>query len=349
MMLIPLFTSGIISALDPHVYERFLNGFLRIVGMRDFFELRISTGERSYRPVSMIRILSMQLGWMIQIFMVWALYLNLSIRNKIDFKFFDMYLHNDHKWWRYSIIYWVLRLSLAISAFGIVSFIGRNVNDPFQVKTIFWLICFCLGFYVLASIYRNFMTSKFLSREKIPGFLYFLLNIPIVNFFAWIFSLFYFGTHVEVQKNDEFMDRLSNKFSLSNRNGGLKILLIVILGATIFFQYTNLHFNSFSGMSGMEGTMIGVMGLINVAVLCWFLYDKNAYFILVVLSCIGFFSLLFLGQKELISLAKGGALLSLIYYFGMFYWDKLNLLTEGENGDIQLEVPQPHDWRRGSE
>ncbi len=329
LMLIPLIATSLNVMGNTYAYERFLNGFFRIVGWRDAFEFRIPTGENSYRPLSMIRLIVGQMETLVLVLVAWSVYHNVKRRNNFDFKFFDTYLHDDHKGWRYSIVYWSLRLTLAVGSMGIVSFIGRSINKGFEWKSTFWLLCFCLGFYLIASMYRNFMTSKFLSGEKIPNFLYFLLNVPILNFFAWIYSLFYLGSNVQVEKDQAFIDRLDKKFSLNGRNAGLKVMLIVLLGLTVVVQFTNLQFNSFSGSSGMQGTMIAITGLINISLLCWFLYDKNAYFILVILSFIGFFTVLLLGQEDLISLAKGGALVSLIYYVGLFYWDRLELIPTG--------------------
>jgi len=68
------FSWGLGVAYDPHVFERMLEGLTRLIGIRDPFEFRISTGETSYRSTSLLRLTTNQVITLANFVVFWAIY-----------------------------------------------------------------------------------------------------------------------------------------------------------------------------------------------------------------------------------------------------------------------------------
>ncbi len=91
-----------------------------------------------------------------------------------------------------SLIYWTLALALLTSFYGLSYFIKEGVKESLT-ETIVQLMSFSLGIYVIGSYFRNFLSGQMALKGYYPGWLYLLLNIPVIHFFSWIVFLFFPG------------------------------------------------------------------------------------------------------------------------------------------------------------
>ena len=58
------------------------------------------------------------------------------------------------------------------------------------LTVMFQVAAACFSIFVAGSIYRNFLTDYMVSKGRSPGWLYWFLNVPILSFFAWIYTFF---------------------------------------------------------------------------------------------------------------------------------------------------------------
>lgn len=96
---------------------------------------------------------------------------------------------------QYSVIYWVSRSIFTVVSLGVFQLISsmyraRYLSGSFsEIFSIYALVVHVLGLYVCVSIYRNFILAYFIEKERHLKWEYILLNVPVVNFFAWLSSV----------------------------------------------------------------------------------------------------------------------------------------------------------------
>jgi hypothetical protein len=324
---------GISIALSTNGFERMIEGLTRIIGWRDPFEFRISTGKSSYRPISILRILSSELFLIVKLSVFWWIYqlikTNQSIWNGMN-TFYDASISNRLT---YSILYWSFRIILFVTGFGLVTFIAHTFRLPFDMLMVIRILMGTFALIVLASIYRNLLVSHFVQQNKYPGGQFFLLNIPIVNLFAWMYSLVMFnnpsrdeGNIAQIQQNFE---EQKSEFNLENRNGGWKVLIIVITLFSMLYQLNRAGFR-LDGPSRDGAFAVLIISMIVFTLLLFFLYNKNAFIPLMAISCAGILLTTIWRNESLLYPTMATSLINLVLFYGMFYFDELKLSNTDE-------------------
>jgi len=299
--------------------------------------LRIPISGSSYKVINPYSALVYQLIPVLGLIIFWWLIDQIKSDNKFDFSLRTGTLVYPLDRVVYSIIYWVFRILLVVGAVGIISFIDTSFRHPIDLLLMSQLLGFLVSLFIIASIYRNFLVSQYISIRESPGFLYMALNIPILNFFAWVYSLFIFNRK---RSTSEFRDGefepsgivkyTKDAFIELGRNRGLKILLIAIVVSILFFQANSGGFEL--GDSRRPGApllfVILVSGIIHISLLIWYLYNKNAYFALIILVA-GYILLVAGMQKEtLLKPFLATNLFNLVLFYGLFYFDELKWKDE---------------------
>ena len=185
---------GLSISLNTYGFERMIDGLTRIFGMRGLFEFHIPIGESSHRSISILRVLNNELFLIVKMTVFWWIYQIVKSNQSLWDSMNTIYVTSANDRFSYSIIYWSFRIMLFIAGFGIVSFITNSFRSPLDIITFTRTIMGTIALIITASIYRNMLLSYFIYRNKYPGNEFFLLNIPIINFFMWLYSIVTYKT-----------------------------------------------------------------------------------------------------------------------------------------------------------
>ncbi len=137
----------------------------------------------------------------------------------------------------FSVVFWVSRLVIITMIFSILQRIQRkwgleNLNSTIQEYI--WVLSVIVAAYFFTLIYRNFLTSYFVSKGIKPGWKYIFINLPIINFFVWLYVTFFVNVQSSISLSDR-VDKVTALFKNSDRNNNIKVAFYVVtlLGAVI--------------------------------------------------------------------------------------------------------------------
>jgi len=316
------FSWGLGVAYDPHVFERMVEGLTRIVGIRDPFEIRVSTGETSYRPISVLRLITNGVITLSNFVVFWALYSIIKSGKSLWTGLHTCEQDNESNRLTHSIVYWSLRLVLFVTALGIASFIGNSFRQPLNAYVIVRVAAYGYAIIVLSATYRNFLVSYFASRGSYPGGLYFWLNIPLVNIIAWIYNMVTFQRPIASDQMSNSIATTTSNFKAEGRNNGWKIVIILMTIISSLYQLNRAGLR-IDGPSRDGVFWVLTTLFITFALLVWYLYDKNAYAVLIAI---------FIGNLVVVSVVRSEAMLqpsistglvNAVLFYGLFYFDEL--------------------------
>jgi len=226
----------------------------------------------------------------------------------------------------YTVIYWGFRILLFVAGLGLVSYIGQTFRFPIDILTILRIVVASGAIIITACIYRNFLVSHFADRESYPGGLFFLLNIPILNIFAWMYSLVNFkipkSEGIDANELTSKFTELQTKFIKDNRNTGWKIILLVITAFSLLYQLNRAGFR-IDGPSRDGAYMTLLVSLITFTLALWYLFNKKAYIPLLVICCANIFLVGILRDDSFLQPTMASTLVNLVLFYGMFYFDEL--------------------------
>ncbi len=311
---------------DPSNFERMIEGFTRMIGWRKPFEIRISTGENSYRPISIFRILHRELFLIVKLCIFWWIYQLIKTKQSILGAMQTCYDMAKIDRLSYSAIYWSLRIFLFVGGLGIVSFIANSFRLPFDMVLIIRVMIGTGALVIVAAIYRNFLVSHFAHRSQYLGGLYFLLNIPIVNVLAWLYALITFdippNAADESSSQQERFTQLKSDFVKENKNNGWKIVIIVFTSFTLLYQLNKAGFR-IDGPSRDGAYMTFLISLVLFCLVLFFLYNKNAYKPLLTLFCLNVVLIAIYRNESFLYPAMATSIINMVLFYGMFYFDEL--------------------------
>lgn len=318
-------TWGLSVMADSSGFERMIEGLTRICGLRDPFEIHISTGVSSYRPISIFRIIHHELILIWKLSLFWWVYHIIKTKSSIWDALKTCYDSTALDSPGYSAIYWSFRVFLFVAGLGLMSFIANTTRYPFDVLTILRVAMAACALVVIASVYRNFLISHFTQRNKYPNGLFFLLNIPIINLFAWVYSLIYFNVLPKEESNasntqDRFAELQAN-FINESKNSGWKVVIIVLTLISMLFELNRAGFRiDGPGRDGVTGMLL--ISLVTFSFILWFLYNKHAYIPLVIISLSTIIVVAMFRSEALMHPTMAASLINLVLFYGMFYFDE---------------------------
>lgn len=174
----------------------FTNGFSKISSMVNLLDLdrmfsySIQFEEGHYRNVDFIRALYPQLYALFNLIIFWFVYSLIKTGKSFDLTLRTIRLTPVINQLTFSLIYWPFRILLIVAAFGTLSMVAVSFQRAVTLTVMFQVAAACFSIFVAGSIYRNFLTDYMVSKGRSPGWLYWFLNVPILNFFAWIYTFF---------------------------------------------------------------------------------------------------------------------------------------------------------------
>ncbi|MGK0315024.1 MAG: hypothetical protein ACI86M_001252 [Saprospiraceae bacterium] len=223
----------------------------------------------------------------------------------------------------YSIIFWSLNLYLCVISFCLVEFTN---SATLSLYSTFLIISSCFGIFVIASLYRNFLVSRFVYLGQYPTDLYYFLNLPFLNILAWLYSLlFLFKSHDEYEPimspDLNGQEVLKSKFLFERRNYFWKN--VTMLGALTIFSLVFMKYRHRISPQPVDISWTYPYLIAGVCIVCY-LYFKKVFHPLSILLIL---YVVFHGFHPLSVYLKFNVPSLLIYltvFYGFFHFDDLH-------------------------
>lgn len=237
----------------------------------------------------------------------------------------------------YSIIYWVLRLSLITTVFGF-SLVSRTYLDRLTtIEGIIRIICLCLAIFVVGSIYRNFLAAFFISKGDYPKGWFFALNIPFIHPIAWARTLFLktpepvsaevlAQSEVEQDTALSTVKTLQDRFNKGDRNNPIKVLIILFLILSYIFQFME----AVNSINAGNLSLLFISFIVSLSLVFWYFSDAKALFIIFGIQSFLVLAFFIADYESLQTYVPVAGLLNMVFFYALFHFDRLNFI---ENND----------------
>ncbi|MCB0664101.1 MAG: hypothetical protein KDC24_15255, partial [Saprospiraceae bacterium] len=184
--------------------------------------------------------------------------------------------------------------------------------------------------------------SVFVQQDQYPNGLYLWLNIPIINFFAWIYFLLYFkNDQAEENPKVDWSEKFSTqkaRFLEAKRNKQWKLVVIVLALLGFLFQ-PNMFKNPIWDFKYHTIELVIILLIIGLTV--WFLQKRKSYIPLMILLGIGMSLVPETNFDFYMIIPIETYFLSVIILFGMFHFDAL--LPEDDDTQAESSVSLERD------
>jgi len=322
---------GVGVSINSGEFQDQINRLLGIVGIDDALEIRFPTESGGYRVFHPLRILVYQSIYIWQFVVFYWVYQWIKQGTSL-INHTKTYIPVSFNRLDYSIVYWGLRLLLFVSGLGVIYYIKSFQDSPlYPYYLITVAIAYCFGIFIIASIYRNFLVAHFVHMKKYPGGLFLLLNIPIVNVFAFIYSLFYFNSEIESKEmNESLIDAadlsLQDQFVQHGQNGFLKFIFILAFAFPALYTLNRIGFRV-DAPNSAEAILGLISFLVSLFVLWCYLKNAVFYYPIIIISAIVFILGVAFKQASLMDAMFVTGMINMIIYFGLFHFDQLKAST----------------------
>lgn len=326
--LVGLLLWGLAVGNNSYPFTRMLESFGKLFGVRDLFELKIPLEGNSYRSINLLSLFIGKFYLIVEVIFFWWVYKKLVEGKSIFKNLMTISLNPVVDKLTYSIIYWSLRLTLFITGLGILSYISRSFSAELNPFVLIRVGAYCFSLFVLATIYRNFLVSRFVANGRYPNGLFLFLNFPIVNFFAWFYSLFSFKNKPNTLTNEADVDEaslikdLQKKFVTEGKNAIWKVLFVAFTFFVMIYQLNRAGFRV-DGPSRGGAVMLALFFFLSFCLLLWFLADRNSYFPLLILISLNIVLVTILREQSLLQSTIATGIINLVLYFGLFHFNHL--------------------------
>lgn len=216
---------------------------------------------------------------------------------------------------QFSIIYWMFRF---IFLFGIILSSQIQFYQP-KWLLIIYLITGSIGFYFMISIYRNFLLSYLLNLGRYPSWLYLALNIPVINFFAWLIVLM---KKVNLQEID--LAKILKEYKIYDKNISIKRFLVIIGFVALIYSLLQLGFGK------LDSFERPVIYFVSIGLFIWYFTEyRLVYYLVFALVLITMVSLVEVNQygREIITFytTSFSGMLAILAQYPLYHFDKLKI------------------------
>ena len=254
-------------------------------------------------------------------FLLFWLVFDLLKYRKTDLRLLRIHVQNTLSRSCFSIVFWSLNLLyLAIIYKG--TQLGKELfQTEVNIGTLLYTLLMLIAFYMLASLYRNFMVLFIIQNNKYPSWLYWLANLPLVNLLVWILLTKQSTVSYTPEEYENRSNILKDRFIKSNRN--LKILLVSLL--FLISMRLTIPYKNFYRTDEIEILLL-IVSLLLITGL-GYLYFKNpqAIFWLVSIKFILILITLVIKPHLLLPIVSIGGIYSLAYHYALFHFDKFKI------------------------
>lgn len=257
--------------------------------------------------------------------------------DKDKFSFFKIAIPTKFDKTTFSILYWTLRLSIISIVFGLANELYFLRSDTAELYTngiyVYNFIAQIVGLFILGSLLRNILVQYFVVQNKYPKWLYFWLHIPVINFFAWLVLLSkpsavtnHSFDKIESEMN---IENLKEDFTKSNKNNGIKVLIIVFLALSLVDQIGKLT----SGQSVDDFMIILLSLIISLILMVLYFENKKAIMGIFIYHIIIYTITAFIFPNHSLNLSFLIGMVNLLIYYPLFHFDNFTFY-KSENKEL---------------
>jgi hypothetical protein len=337
---------GVSVGISGDTYFTMIESLFRIFQIRDPFTIEIERDNGGVVHINYLGMMLVKLLEVLQLCIFWFIYHLVRFPGHLHTRLRVTPIIQRISPLTYSIIYWTLRLTLFVSVLGFIEVLVRISKHGFGSPAWFLTLCFCIGIYVVASLYRNFLSAYLVTKGKYPSYTYWFLNIPVLHVIAWITTLFVKSKPPvripPVESLDEepetageheiVMLDVQADFLRSNKNETIKILVLVFTG--LFLYKGQWLFGESYSQSIPTGSLW--MIVIGLLVLVWYMIEKRLLFPLFVIQSLFILIMVMLIEPESYSNIVVFGLVNLVLYYSLFHFDDIQFVDLDE---VQQERP----------
>lgn len=326
----------------PHLFSNFLEFFGKLFGVRNLFLFRFQIDSNTSRGINIFYTVYFQCYLFVEVIVFWWVYEKITKGENLFTNLMTIHLNPMVNKLTYSIIYWSMRLTLFVTSFGVATYIGSSFTKDFDLMVILRVGLFCFSLIMIASIYRNFLVGRFVENGKYPSGTYLFLNIPIINVFAWIYSLLSLKNQSVSLEGKTYIDdtslikKLQDKFVIEGKNGIWKGLFVIFTFCHMVYQLNRAGFR-IDGPSRDGSVILLISFLISFFLLLWFLASRHSYFPLLILLTVNIVLVTALRQETYFQTSVASSMVNIVLYFGLFHFDHLKWDLPSQVGSEEEE------------
>ncbi|MEP6793735.1 MAG: hypothetical protein ABJB16_05365 [Saprospiraceae bacterium] len=337
---------GIVMGMRGDTYYELMERILRLINIRDPFIYKRHFGTTT-SSFNYLQLILYQMTSITQLCVFWFMYHLIKFPKHFNFKLTTTPIINKISPFTFSIIYWVVRLVLFISAVGFIESLQNSIRYGMGPSAIYKSTCFCFGIFVTASMYRNFLSAYMVTKGRFPAVTYWLLNVPILHFIVWIYTLFLRSKPIQITMEETEMNeanefqslQVKEDFIANSKNSGLKILMMIILLIILFVP---------SKLSTPNSTQFGAAesiwsGIVILALSIWYMYDKRLLLPLFIFqTCSLLLMVMFVEPSKFQPVVVFG-LVNLLVFYSLFHFDDLKFVDM-----TSLAIARPNEDKPGN-
>lgn len=190
LLFVWLIVYGITSGAVFTTENSYLNTLLKLFDLDQLFYFKLKTEAGGIKYVDLLSPFYTQLYLLFDFLIFWFVYTLIKAGKSFDLSLRTIQLNPIINQLTFSLIYWPLRILLFIAAFGVLGLAAGSFQREAILTVLMQIAAACFSIFVTGSLYRNLLTDYLVSKGRSPGWLYLFLNVPIVSFFAWIYTFF---------------------------------------------------------------------------------------------------------------------------------------------------------------
>lgn len=304
----------------------------------NLLNMRIPTPDNGYIEFSPLESLVEAFYLLILVVTFWFVFNRLKSYGELELKFQKIDLTYKIDKWSFSILFLILRTFLLFSAFSLPVYL--SYGHPSEFYLIFQQICFCISVYLVASIYRNMLTSYFAQNGIYPSWNYLCLNIPVIDWMALLVAL---GkkparisptvTKKEPNKALAYVKHAMRNFQLEEGNVGIKIAFMVLILLSVIISYQGFRHIS-SSIPSLVPYIVFLILTLGVAF--WYMSHAKAISFIFITQSLLIVGLTLVDREIFIHPFLGIGLANIIVYFPLFHFEEFEFFNNGRSSKDNL-------------
>lgn len=340
--LVAIILSGISYGMNSYEYYQIIENLFELIGIDELVEMRIPTGENSYRIVNPILIFLFQLSHPLLFIIFWFVYSAIKREETFDYSLRTVSLYDNADKNTYALVHWVLRMAVVMTMIGSLGFMARMINQEFDITVIAKSINFCFSIFVVAALYRNVLLSFYTTKKTYPGLFYVFLNIPYFHFLPWCYLFFIKNRKTTIAPSENILDAHTTqpqtplldkaidsqkKFVREEKNNGIKVLIVIVLIFGAVLQITGFN-DSMIGFPVANQMLLVLFSFISLALTIWYISYSNALYPIYIIQSLAILGTLFFQNEVIMGITAMAGLVNLLIYYPLFHYDKMKFREE---------------------
>ncbi|MFK8008768.1 MAG: hypothetical protein AB8H03_20580 [Saprospiraceae bacterium] len=342
--LVAIIISGIGLGMNSYEYYQIIEKLFELIGIEDIVEMRIPSGENSYRIVNPILIFLYQISHPLLFIIFWFVYSAIKREQPFDLSLRTVTLYENADKNIYALVHWILRMAVVMTMIGSLAFMTRLIKQEFDFTILAKSVNFCFSIFFVAALYRNVLLFFYTTKKTYPGFFYVFLNIPYFHFIPWAYLFFIKNRKKTVASSDDILDAYTvepqtpllvkaeesqKKFIKEEKNSGLKVLIVIVLIFGAILQITGFN-NSMTGFPIENQMLLVLLSFISLALTIWYISYSKALYPIYIIQSIAIIATVIFQNEALMGVTAMAGLVNLLIYYPLFHYDQMKF-REGDS------------------